>query len=183
MVACKRIKFNEFDICHFFWFLLFRAQVLNGLSFMHRQGFFHRDLKPENLLCCGPEMVKIADFGLAREIRSRPPYTDYVSTRWYRAPEVSETENKLAPSLPESSPPSHWIVFLFFAIPTGTASFKTVRQQHWFMVSRLYSSRTVHISPIFPGNSEVDQLFKICSVLGTPKNVRTILILTRYEIP
>ena len=36
----------------------------------------------------GPELVKIADFGLAREIRSRPPYTDYVSTRWYRAPEV-----------------------------------------------------------------------------------------------
>lgn len=55
---------------------------------MHRHGFFHRDLKPENLLCNGPELVKIADFGLAREIRSRPPYTDYVSTRWYRAPEV-----------------------------------------------------------------------------------------------
>ena len=36
----------------------------------------------------GPDLVKIADFGLAREIRSRPPYTDYVSTRWYRAPEV-----------------------------------------------------------------------------------------------
>lgn len=64
------------------------AQVLNGLAFMHRHGFFHRDLKPENLLCCGPELIKIADFGLAREIRSRPPYTDYVSTRWYRAPEV-----------------------------------------------------------------------------------------------
>jgi serine/threonine protein kinase len=32
--------------------------------------------------------VKIIDFGLAREIRSRPPYTDYVSTRWYRAPEL-----------------------------------------------------------------------------------------------
>lgn len=55
---------------------------------MHRHGFFHRDLKPENLLCSGPDLVKIADFGLAREIRSRPPYTDYVSTRWYRAPEV-----------------------------------------------------------------------------------------------
>lgn len=46
-------------------------------------GFFHRDLKPENLLCTGSDCVKIADFGLAREIRSRPPYTDYVSTRWY----------------------------------------------------------------------------------------------------
>ena len=45
-------------------------------------GYFHRDLKPENLLCNGPECVKIADFGLARETRSRPPYTDYVSTRW-----------------------------------------------------------------------------------------------------
>lgn len=56
---------------------------------MHRHGFFHRDLKPENLLCNGPELIKIADFGLAREIRSRPPYTDYVSTRWYRAPEVN----------------------------------------------------------------------------------------------
>ena len=50
---------------------------------MHKHGFFHRDMKPENLLCMGPELVKIADFGLAREIRSKPPYTDYVSTRWY----------------------------------------------------------------------------------------------------
>ena len=56
-------------------------QVLQGLAFMHKHGYFHRDMKPENLLCMGPELVKIADFGLAREIRSRPPYTDYVSTR------------------------------------------------------------------------------------------------------
>ena len=55
---------------------------------MHKHGYFHRDMKPENLLCMGPDLIKIADFGLAREIRSRPPYTDYVSTRWYRAPEV-----------------------------------------------------------------------------------------------
>jgi serine/threonine protein kinase len=32
--------------------------------------------------------VKVCDFGLAREIRSRPPFTEYVSTRWYRAPEI-----------------------------------------------------------------------------------------------
>jgi len=44
-------------------------------------------MKPENLLESNGT-VKIADFGLAREIRSRPPYTEYVSTRWYRAPEV-----------------------------------------------------------------------------------------------
>jgi serine/threonine protein kinase len=57
-------------------------------SLIHQPPFRHRDLKPENILCSTPDLVKIADFGLAREIRSTPPYTDYVSTRWYRAPEV-----------------------------------------------------------------------------------------------
>lgn len=42
----------------------------------------------ENLLVRGDNVMKIADFGLARETDSQPPYTQYVSTRWYRAPEV-----------------------------------------------------------------------------------------------
>ncbi|XP_061168006.1 serine/threonine-protein kinase ICK-like [Saccostrea echinata] len=113
-------------------------QVLQGLAFMHKHGFFHRDLKPENLLCTGSDCVKIADFGLAREIRSRPPYTDYVSTRWYRAPEV------LLRSTSYSSPIDIWAVGCIMA--------------------ELYTLR-----PLFPGSSEIDEIFKICSVLGTPK--------------
>ncbi|KAF0027415.1 hypothetical protein F2P81_020156 [Scophthalmus maximus] len=97
-----------------------------------------KDMKPENLLCMGPELVKIADFGLAREIRSRPPYTDYVSTRWYRAPEV------LLRSSSYSSPIDQWAVGCIMA--------------------ELYTLR-----PLFPGSSEVDTIFKICQVLGTPK--------------
>ncbi|VFQ70559.1 unnamed protein product [Cuscuta campestris] len=62
-------------------------QVFQGLAYMHQQGYFHRDLKPENLLV-SKDVIKIADFGLAREVNSEPPYTEYVSTRWYRAPEV-----------------------------------------------------------------------------------------------
>lgn len=63
-------------------------QIASALSFMHKHGFFHRDLKPENLLISPQGIVKLIDFGLAREIRSRPPFTEYVSTRWYRAPEI-----------------------------------------------------------------------------------------------
>ncbi|XP_013863957.1 serine/threonine-protein kinase MAK isoform X7 [Austrofundulus limnaeus] len=113
-------------------------QILQGLSFIHKHGFFHRDMKPENLLCMGPELVKIADFGLAREIRSKPPYTDYVSTRWYRAPEV------LLRSSNYTSPIDLWAVGCIMA--------------------ELYTLR-----PLFPGNSEVDEIFKICQVLGTVK--------------
>ncbi|XP_035861003.1 serine/threonine-protein kinase MAK-like isoform X5 [Sander lucioperca] len=113
-------------------------QVLSGLAFVHKHGYFHRDMKPENLLCMGPELVKIADFGLAREIRSQPPYTDYVSTRWYRAPEVLLKSNSY------SSPIDIWAMGCIMA--------------------ELYTLR-----PLFPGNSEVDEIFKICQVLGTLK--------------
>lgn len=63
-------------------------QVSSGLAYMHKHGFFHRDIKPENILINSKNNVKIADFGLAREVRSLPPFTNYVSTRWYRAPEI-----------------------------------------------------------------------------------------------
>ena len=92
-------------------------QVLQGLAFMHKHGFFHRDMKPENLLCMGPELVKIADFGLAREIRSRPPYTDYVSTRWYS---LSIFQTKILFSTETANNKSYCIkyyyywIFLFF---------------------------------------------------------------------
>jgi len=113
-------------------------QTMQGLAFIHKNGYFHRDLKPENILCNdGIGLIKIADFGLAREIRSRPPYTDYVSTRWYRAPEV------LLRSTNYNSPID------LFAIGCIMAELYTLR-------------------PLFPGGTEVDQIFKVTGVMGTP---------------
>ncbi|GAA5964304.1 hypothetical protein JCM21900_003690 [Sporobolomyces salmonicolor] len=135
-------------------------QILAGLHHIHSHGYFHRDMKPENLLITTtgladypasglyalpgtpPEkdvvvIVKLADFGLAREIGSKPPYTEYVSTRWYRAPEV------LLRSRDYSVPVDMWAL--------GTILVEVLT-----------------LKPLFPGDSEVDQVYKICEVLGDP---------------
>ncbi|CAL8464693.1 g4228 [Coccomyxa elongata] len=111
-------------------------QILRGLVHIHKHGYFHRDLKPENLLV-HKDTVKIADFGLAREIRSRPPFTDYVSTRWYRAPEVLLRCKSYGPPVD------------LFAVGAIIAELFTLR-------------------PLFPGASEADELYKICSIMGSP---------------
>ena len=112
-------------------------QMLLGLFHMHKYGFFHRDMKPENLLLTGKK-VKIADFGLAREIRSIPPFTEYVSTRYYRAPEcILRSQNY-------NSPVDIWAVGCIMA--------------------EMY----MHPMPLFYGASEKEVFIKICTTLGSP---------------
>jgi len=64
-------------------------QLLKGCYYMHSSNIIHRDLKPSNLLLNKNCMLKICDFGLARGYEeSTSTLTEYVVTRWYRAPEV-----------------------------------------------------------------------------------------------
>ncbi|PWN23583.1 hypothetical protein BCV69DRAFT_279516 [Microstroma glucosiphilum] len=135
-------------------------QIIYGLHHIHEHGYFHRDMKPENLLITTTGLddypafqsdprsviaserdviviVKLADFGLARETASEPPYTEYVSTRWYRAPEV------LLRSKDYSNPVDLWALGTILA-------------------------ELVNLKPLFPGDSEVDQILQICEVLGDP---------------
>ncbi|XP_022090583.1 MAPK/MAK/MRK overlapping kinase-like isoform X2 [Acanthaster planci] len=66
-------------------------QLLKSLDHMHRNGIFHRDVKPENILI-KDDLLKLADFGSCRSVYSKQPYTEYISTRWYRAPECLLTD-------------------------------------------------------------------------------------------
>ncbi|CAM8904107.1 hypothetical protein QQ045_011092 [Rhodiola kirilowii] len=72
------------DHCKYFIF-----QLLRGLKYLHSANILHRDLKPGNLLINANCELKICDFGLARTSRSNGQFmTEYVVTRWYRAPEL-----------------------------------------------------------------------------------------------
>jgi mitogen-activated protein kinase 15 len=69
-------------------------QTLKSLKYIHSGDLIHRDLKPSNILLNSECLVKVADFGLARSVAqneedgSDPILTEYVATRWYRAPEI-----------------------------------------------------------------------------------------------
>lgn len=70
----------------------FTYQILRGLKYVHSAGVIHRDLKPSNILINENCDLKICDFGLARI--QDPQMTGYVSTRYYRAPEIMLTWQK-----------------------------------------------------------------------------------------
>ena len=73
-------------ICYFLY------QILRGLKYIHSSNVIHRDLKPSNLLLNSTCDLKICDFGLARVMDPGHHHngilTEYVATRWYRAPEI-----------------------------------------------------------------------------------------------
>jgi meiosis induction protein kinase IME2/SME1 len=138
-------------------------QIMQGLEHIHAHHFFHRDIKPENILVSTSShnepstafrrysalvtppstpptyTVKLADFGLARETHSKLPYTTYVSTRWYRAPEVLLRAGEY------SAPVDIWAVGAM-AVEVAT------------------------LKPLFPGGNEVDQVWRVCEIMGSPGN-------------
>lgn len=80
----KKKELNERIIKNLF------SQILNGVYLLHQKDIIHRDLKPENILINNQGIVKLADFGLARELPKDESLlmTKNVCTIWYRSPEL-----------------------------------------------------------------------------------------------
>lgn len=108
-------------------------QLLRSLDFIHSNSIVHRDIKPENLLISKNGVLKLCDFGFARALgRPGAKYTDYVATRWYRAPELLVGDEEY------STPVDVWAVgCLFGEMCNGEPLFpgKTDLDQLYQMVS------------------------------------------------
>lgn len=134
------IKANDDLTPEHYQFFLY--QLLRGLKYIHTANVFHRDLKPKNILANADCKLKICDFGLARVSFNDAPsaifWTDYVATRWYRAPELCGSFfSKYTPAI------DIWSIGCIFAeMLTG--------------------------KPLFPGKNVVHQLDLMTDTLGTP---------------
>ncbi|XP_074537220.1 cyclin-dependent kinase 11B isoform X2 [Halichoeres trimaculatus] len=113
-------------------------QLLRGVRHLHDNWILHRDLKTSNLLLSHKGILKIGDFGLAREYGSPlKPYTPVVVTLWYRSPEL------LLGAKEYSTAVDMWSVGCIFG--------------------ELLTQK-----PLFPGKTEIDQINKIFKDLGSP---------------
>ncbi|KAF4373581.1 hypothetical protein F8388_025275 [Cannabis sativa] len=134
------IKANDDLTPEHYQFFLY--QLLRGLKYIHTANVFHRDLKPKNILANADCKLKICDFGLARVSFNDAPsaifWTDYVATRWYRAPELCGSFfSKYTPAI------DIWSIGCIFA--------------------EMLTGR-----PLFPGKNVVHQLDLMTDLLGTP---------------
>jgi renal tumor antigen len=111
--------------------------------FDQSKGIFHRDIKPENILI-KDNTIKIADLGSCRGIHSKQPYTEYIATRWYRSPECI-------------------ITLILGILSDGNYGYK---MDIWGAGCVLYEILTKN--PLFPGSNQLDQMYRIHTILGTP---------------
>lgn len=117
-------------------------QLLRAVAHLHDNWILHRDLKTSNLLLSHRGILKVGDFGLAREYGSPlRQYTPIVVTLWYRAPELLLCDKEYLGIY--STPIDMWSVGCIFA-------------------------ELLRMEPLFPGKSDIDQLNKIFKELGTP---------------
>ncbi|KJH46471.1 kinase domain protein [Dictyocaulus viviparus] len=162
----KTQKLSNDHVCYFLY------QILRGLKYIHSANVLHRDLKPSNLLLNTTCDLKashylICDFGLARVTDPQHDHTgfltEYVATRWYRAPEIMLNSKGYTKSIDVWSV-SDCIFFLCnFLIITMRFFSHVIDHQVGCILAEMLSNR-----PLFPGKHYLDQLNLILAVVGSP---------------
>ncbi|KAJ8972224.1 hypothetical protein NQ314_000285 [Rhamnusium bicolor] len=173
LIKDRRVPFPEATVRNMLY------QILQGLAFIHRHGFFHRDLKPENILCSGPDLVKIADFGLlAGAVGFKFPY--FAKTPLNDVvPQASYTAINLMDDLLEWNPTHRptaqsALKHKFFLVGQQYSALQTNRQIH------LNSALKSHANGIFQNiptqvASDENQIYSSQQPLQLQANGRSLL--------
>ncbi|CDK29388.1 unnamed protein product [Kuraishia capsulata CBS 1993] len=159
-VIHSSVQFSEYHISSFLY------QILCGVKYIHSAEVIHRDLKPGNILVTIHGTLKICDFGLARGISKEylnlglrsQAITNYVATRWYRAPELMLSRKSYGKE-------GEYIVLFQCAITLWLTN-KILKVDMWAVgciFGELYGRR-----PLFVGSDQIHQIEEILKVLGTP---------------
>ncbi|KAG6531161.1 hypothetical protein ZIOFF_004935 [Zingiber officinale] len=161
------IKANDDLTKEHYQFFLY--QLLRALKYIHTANVYHRDLKPKNILANANCKLKICDFGLARVAFSDTPttifWTDYVATRWYRAPELCGSF--FSKHILKKVATPH-----LFACATSTVLIHVIKLQYTPAID-IWSIGCIFAEvltgkPLFPGKNVVHQLDLMTDLLGTP---------------
>ena len=141
---------------------LYMYQCLRSLAYIHSMGICHRDIKPQNLLLDPARgILKLCDFGSAKILVKGEPNVSYICSRYYRAPELifGATDYTTFIGILSLSRLCFGLVLIVDIWSTGC------------VMAELLTG-----SPLFPGESGIDQLVEIIKVLGTPskEQIRTM---------
>jgi len=142
-------------------------QILQGVAYCHRLGCVHRDVKPENILITAEGVVKLCDFGFARMLSPGENYTEYVATRWYRAPELlvnlwNRASSRSASSI-RADPSNDGVTTKCFSQQVGDTQYSTPVDV--WAIGCVFAE-LIRGEALWPGKSDVDQLYLIRRTLG-----------------
>jgi serine/threonine protein kinase len=163
-IVLEYLQFNLSDIINNESFLIsqlsiktFAKMILCGLNYCHSIGIVHRDIKPSNILVSSSGIAKLADFGLARPLNIN--------------------------SISNNDPLTYQVATRWYRPPELLFASKNYDFSIDIWSAGTVIAELINRSPLFPGSNDIDQIFKVFQIMGTPtiENWPDVILLPDYN--